>query len=167
MRQTHRITIPVLVLTLMMGAYPVLAKDSPKEGIVLPEGLWLFDIQVRMPMQSKPSVQKFKSCITSDPLSADTLMPWAESQGCKIRSVKVVEDKLTWKLKCNQNGQKSRGRGEFNVDGDQGKGKASVSFEMGGRRLTIFTDISAARVGACSGASDSELALPKEMKDSE
>jgi hypothetical protein len=86
-------------------------------------------------------------------------MPWAESQGCKIRSTKAVGDKLTWKLRCKKDGQKSRGNGEFEVDGDNAEGKARVNFEMAGRRMSVVTEWDANRVSDCpeskSTASDS------------
>jgi hypothetical protein len=77
-------------------------------------------------------------------------MPWAEGMGCKIRKVKAIEDGITWRLRCKINGQNSRGRGEFTVNGDRGKGKVKLGIEMGGRSLFILTKWDARRVGACS-----------------
>jgi hypothetical protein len=167
MPQTHRITILILLLSLGFGSSPAQAADDPKEGLVVPAGRWLFEISVRMPMQSKPTVQRLQSCVTDDPVTAETLMPWAEERGCKVRSVRVVENKMTWKLRCSQNGQKSRGKGEFEVDGDQGQGNASVSFEMGGRSLTIFTDFTAKRSGTCTAASTGDPTQEDTVEDSE
>jgi len=162
MPQIIRIAIPVLLLVLALGSSPVLAEDSSEQGIQLAEGQWVFDVQVLMPMKTEPTHQRFKTCVTSDPITASTLMPWAESQGCKIRNSKAVGDKLTWKLRCRKDGQKSRGKGEFEVDGERAEGKARVNFEMGGRRLSIVTEWNAKRVGICPEASASDSATPVE-----
>jgi len=156
MSQAHRIAILILLLSLGPGSSLTQAADDPKEGLVLPPGRWIFDISVRMPMQSKPAVQRLQSCVTDDPITPETLMPWAEERGCKMRSVKVVENRMTWILRCNLNGKRSRGKGEFEVDGDRAEGKASVRFEMGGRRLAIFTDFTAKRSGTCTAASSGD-----------
>lgn len=157
MRQTIWITISVLLLAMALSSSSVHAEDPPEKGIVLTPGQWIFDVEIRMPMQTVPTVERFRSCTTNDPITVSTLMPWAESQGCKIRSVRAVEDKLTWKLRCKISGQTARGRGEFKADGDHAEGKASVHFEMGGRSLSIVTKWDAKRIGDCSetNASDS------------
>jgi hypothetical protein len=162
MPQTIRTTIPVLLLALALGSSTALAEDSSEDGVRLREGLWVFDVRILMPMQTEPSVQKFKTCVESDPITASTLMPWAESQGCKIRSTKAVGDKLTWKLRCKKDGQKSRGSGEFEVDGDSAEGKARVNFEMAGQRMSVVTEWDANRVGGCSASTASDSASPEE-----
>jgi hypothetical protein len=53
------------------------------------------------------------------------------------------------------------------VDGDQGEGKASVSFEMGGRSLTIFTDFTARGSGTCAAASSGDPIQEDTAEDSE
>lgn len=167
MSKTVRITIPVLLFALALGAAPVRAENPSEVGILLTEGLWIFDVQILMPMQTEPTLQRFKSCVMSDPITASTLMPWAESQGCKIRSSKVVGDKLTWKLRCKKDGQKSRGQGEFEVDGDSAEGKARVNFEMGGRRMSIVTKWDANRLGDCLETTASDSASPEEPEAEE
>jgi hypothetical protein len=156
MSVTRWTTILVLLFSILVGSSSALAKDAPKEGLDIPPGMWLFDISVLMPMQSQATTQTVKSCVGDDPMTADTLMPWVEDQGCKIRSVRAVENKLTWKLRCKRDGQRSRGKGEFVLDGNRGAGKATVNFEMGGRTLTIRTNFTAARVGDCVAAGASE-----------
>jgi hypothetical protein len=162
-----RNTIPVLLLSIAFAASPVLAADPSEEGLALMAGQWIFDVRVQMPMQAKPSTQTLKSCVTSEPITAETLMPWAEAQGCKIRSVKVRDNELSWKLRCKLNGQKSRGPGKFSVDGEEGEGKATVSFDAGGRRMSIVTRWDARRVGACSAASAGNLSPPAPQEPEE
>lgn len=150
MSKKNRTGILVLLLAALLTPTPLLAEEPAEAGIQLREGQWLFNVHIQMPMQSKPTVQKFKTCITNDPVTASTLMPWAESQGCKIRNAKVAGDRLTWKLRCRKSGQRSRGQGEFEVDGDRAEGKARINFEMGGRRMSVVTEWEAERVGECS-----------------
>lgn len=157
MSQNHRATISLLLLASVLSSSPGWAEDPHEEGIVLTAGEWIFDVQIRMPMQTEPNVKRYRSCVTNDPITVSTLMPWAEAQGCKIRGIKAVEDKLTWKLRCKMSGQKSRGRGKFTVDGDHAEGRASVDFEMGGRSLSIVTKWDAERVGDCSEATPGDL----------
>ena len=157
MTQIIRLAIPVLLCVVVSGAFPALAEDPTEEGIHLAAGQWLFDVEILMPMQTEPTNQRFQSCMTGDPITVSTLMPWAESQGCKIGGVRATENKLSWKLRCKLSGQKSRGRGEFTVDGDHAEGKASVNFEMGGRRMSIVTTWDANRVGECSETVDTDL----------
>ena len=167
MKLVLRNTIPVLLLPIAFAASSVLAADPSEEGLALMAGQWIFDVRVQMPMQAKPSTQTLKSCVTSDPITAQTLMPWAEAQGCKIRGVKVRKNELSWKLRCNLNGQKSRGTGKFSAEGDQGEGKATVSFEMGGRRMSIVTRWDARRVGTCSAEGARNLAPPVPVEPDE
>lgn len=162
MKQTHWIAILVLLLTLTssLSLGSARAADSAEPGIVLNEGQWLFDIRVQMPMQAKPSIQKVTSCVTSEPMTAETLMPWAEKQGCKVRGARVEENRLSWKLRCRMEGQRSRGRGEFSVDGDQGAGEATVNIEMGNRKMPIKTRWTAKRMGPCPAGASTDLAAP-------
>jgi hypothetical protein len=140
-----------------------MAADDQLKGIRMTEGRWIFDVRIQMPMQAKPLLQKLQTCVADEPITAETLMPWAESQGCKIASVRVKENGLTWKLRCKVNGQRSKGSGEFNVDGDRGEGKARINFEMGGRRLAIVTKWDARHAGPCSETEDT---APRSIRDS-
>lgn len=143
-------TIAALLLMIGLASSRAPAEDRPQEGLFLEPGQWVFDIRIQLPMQAVPSTQKLQTCVTTEPITAKTLMPWAEAQGCKISGVKVVDQKLKWKLRCKINGQKARGGGTFSVDGDHGKGKAVVSFDMAGRRMSVITRWDAIRVGTCS-----------------
>lgn len=149
-----------LVLSIALRSAPVLAADPPEEGLVLAAGQWIFDVQVQMLMQAKPTTQSVHTCATNEPITPDQLMPWAESRGCKIGSVKVRKNELSWKLRCNHNGQRSRGGGKFSAKGDRGEGRATVSFEMGGRQLSVVTLWDARRVGVCAADSAGPLAPP-------
>jgi hypothetical protein len=147
---------PFLFLSsLLLAAAPALAE----EGLVFDAGQWKFDISVRMPMQSEASHQSVQSCLGSDPVGPSVLMPWADEQGCKIKGVEVEQNKLTWKLICNMDGQIARGKGEFESAGDRAKGKARINFEAGGQRLSIKTEWDGERLGECppgvSGVVDS------------
>ncbi len=146
--------ISVLLVPILLGRPVAIADDAPEIGVQLAEGLWLFDISVRMPMQSSPTIQTMKACVGSEPLTASRLMPWAEKQGCKIRGVKEIENGIKWKLRCSVNGQKSKGKGEFTVVGEEGSGKARVNFEMAGQRMSITTKWDAKRLGSCPDAGE-------------
>jgi len=139
------IALLLLAHGLLLAATPVLAE----EGLVLDPGQWKFDISITMPLQPKPILQSVQSCMDGSPLGPSELMPWAEDQGCKIKGVKLKQNKLTWKLICSMNGQLARGRGEFEGIGDHAAGKSKVSFEIAGRRMTFKTEWDAERVGAC------------------
>ena len=150
MLKTVRTMIPALLIAIASFSSPAIADDDAENGIQMAAGRWIFDVQIQMPMKTEPASQKLQTCVTDEPITAETLMPWAESQGCKIRSVKAIDNGLKWKLRCSVNGQKSRGKGEFTVDGDRGAGKARVNFEMGGRRMAVITKWDAIRLGECS-----------------
>ena len=168
MSQGPRSKLPFVLCSILAIAMTTAAAaaESDEVGLVLPEGLWIFDVTVYMPMQTKPSEQRLRSCVTNDPVTADSLMPWAESQGCKVRSVKIKKNRMTWQLRCNQNGQRSRGRGEFEVEGEKGEGHATVSFEMGGRRMSMKTEFAAQRVGACAASDSDESGSEAEAEES-
>lgn len=138
--------LSLAAMTTMLGSSHAYAAD---DGIHMKPGTWIFDVRIQMPLQTEPSEQRLQTCVTEEPITAEDLMPWAESQGCRIRSVKAKENALTWKLKCKISGQRSRGRGSFEVDGDKGEGKTTINFEMGGRRLSIITEWDAQHVGPC------------------
>ena len=142
----------LFVLAAFLSASLVEAKDTKQKGITLTPGQWLIDIEIQAPMQPKPTRRQAKTCVTDEPFTAESLMPWAEEQGCKIRGVKAVDNKLTWVLRCRRDGQRSKGRGEFTVDGDHGEGKAKINFEMAGKRMSLVSKWDAKRIGECSGA---------------
>jgi len=144
--------ILVLLVSLAVGTLAAVADDAPEIGIPLTEGLWVFDVQIRMPMQTSPTIQKTKACIGSEPLTAERLMPWAEKQGCRITGIKAIEGGIKWKLRCKINGQRSKGSGEFTVSGDRGQGMTRVNFEMAGQRMSISTKWDAKRMGECPAA---------------
>ena len=167
MPKTPRTVIPALLLAIASYSSPAIADDDAEKGIQMAAGRWIFDVQIQMPMQPEPASQKLQTCVTDEPITAETLMPWAESQGCRIRSVKAIDNGLKWKLRCSVNGQKSRGKGEFTVDGHRGEGKARVNFEMGGRRMAVITKWDAVRAGECSTESAAEPAPPEESDDTD
>ncbi len=139
-----------VLLVAVLGTSPVQAKDSEPKGITLTPGLWLIDIEIQAPMQPKPTRQRTQTCVTDELFTVDSLMPWVKDQGCKIRGVKAVENKLTWTLRCRREGQRSKGRGEFTVNGDHGEGKAKINFEVAGKRMSLVSKWDANRVGECS-----------------
>jgi hypothetical protein len=167
MPKTARTMIPALLIAIASFSLPAIADDDAEKGIEMAAGRWIFDVQIQLPMQTEPASQKLQTCVTDEPITAETLMPWAESQGCKIRSVKAIENGLKWKLRCSVNGQKSRGNGEFTVEGDRGEGKARVNFEMGGRRMAVITKWEAIRLGECSTASGADQASPETSDDTD
>ena len=156
MRRLYPLVISVLlVLALLVPSFS-LADDASEIGIPLREGLWVFDVQIRMPMQTSSSVQKTKACIGAEPLTAERLMPWAEKQGCRIQGVKEIENGIKWKLRCKISGQRARGSGEFTVEGERGKGKTRVNFEVAGQSMSISTKWDAVRVGPCEDVDASD-----------
>jgi hypothetical protein len=132
----------------------LVALEAPAEteiepGIILTAGQWKFDVEIMMPMQPKPSRQSIKTCVTSDPITPSALMPWAEEQGCRIRGIKVEDNRLTWRIACKANGMDSKGRGKFESKGDHAEGEASIYFQLAGNRMEIETEWDAKRLGAC------------------
>lgn len=164
MQHISRVIVPVFVLSLGLFTSSVRADDEV--GLKMAEGHWIFDVHVQIPMQAKPSAQRLQTCVTEEPITIETLMPWAESQGCKVRGAKQIENGLSWKLRCKLNGQRSRGSGEFTAVGERGEGKARVNFEMGGRRVSIVTTWDARRTGECpTKTQDDSPALQSEADD--
>jgi hypothetical protein len=153
----------LLVLILLLSAVP----SPAEEGIVLDAGEWKFDFSVKMPMQSEPSHQVFQSCLASDPIGPSTLMPWAEEQNCRIRGIKVEQNKLTWKIICNMHSQIARGKGEFESSGDDAKGKAKIAFEIGGQRMFIKAGWNGKRLGACPAGVSGGVDPPAESEPGE
>jgi len=159
MSRIHRSLLVGLFFPALLSASSTWADDATEAGIHLAKGLWIFDVSIRSPLQSAPASQKLKACVGDDPLTAEKLMPWAESRGCKIRNVVAVEDGIKWKIRCNKNGQKSKGSGEFHLVSEQrGDGKSKIQFEMGGRRMSIVTKWKADRVGTCKDPDATDFA---------
>ena len=119
------------------------------DGLKLDPGQWEIAVEVVLPMQTEPTRQSFRSCMGEELVTPQTIMPWAEAQGCRIRKVKVEESTMEWKLSCKLNGERSRGSGSFTSHGETADGQAKVFVEMGGRRLAIITKWDARRVGEC------------------
>ena len=161
------IALSVLTIVFAWGPTVALADDQAEPGLILREGEWVFDVKIRLPLQTAPNVQKIRTCQAGEPVTASgTLMPWAKEQGCKIRSPKVDGDKLSWKIRCRRDGQKSRGSGKFTADGDRAEGKATIKFEVAGQRMSIVTVWEAERVGDCPGSASAQPAPSSSPADS-
>ena len=87
-----------------------------------------------MPMQPPPTT--ITDCVTQqDPVPNQQ----ADSGNCKITDMKTVGNTVTWKMECDQQGQKMKSRGKMVYHGDR--------FEAG--NMKISTTIEGRRVGDC------------------
>jgi hypothetical protein len=143
-----RTTLTVIVVFVFVFAIQA-GLAQAEAGLQLEPGQWEIAIEVMLPMQTEPTKQLFSSCMGEELVTPQTIMPWAEAQGCRIRRVEVEESTMEWKLSCKLNGERSRGAGSFTSHGETADGEAKIFVEMAGRRIAIITKWDARRIGEC------------------
>ncbi len=147
--KTNSSHLIMLLLVVVFAPAIAVAGDGDEKGVKLPPGLWQFDLELQMPMQNAPEKRTMNVCIGEEPVTPADLMPWAEQFECSVRKPTVKKNLLTWRLICNVRGARQKGKGRFEVDGEEARGNVRIDIDMGARRLAVQTDWDARRTGEC------------------
>ncbi len=113
------------------------------------EGEW--ETAMEMKMEGMPVAippVKARQCITKD-----NLVPRQkeENKNCKIKSQKVVGNKLTWTAECVERGSTYESHGGITFSGDSYKGNITItSKDESGKTMVSTGVLSGRRIGECT-----------------
>ena len=113
------------------------------------EGEW--ETTMEMKMEGMPKAMppiKRKQCITKD-----NMIPQHRqgNKNCKVKSQKLVGNKLTWTAECVDRGSKTEMQGEITYSGDSYRGNITVREKGTSRQVMVSTGVlSGHRIGECT-----------------
>lgn len=133
-------------------------------GLVMVLGLLLFSVPV-WALNFEPGMYEITSTVEMPGMPAGMLptqtsaqcmteqdpVPRKDSgeQDCEITDMKKSKNTVTWKMTCNQQGQKMTSHGQMKYSGDSFTGTFISNIESRGGNMTITTRVSGQRIGDC------------------
>lgn len=116
-------------------------------GLDLQDGQYEVTSKVEMPgmpMQMPPVI--VTQCITQQ---APVPNQNTANQHCKTIDMKTKDKTVTWKMECNQQGQKMQASGKMHYYGDRFEGTINSIMSTQSGNMTITTVVSGKRLGDC------------------
>ena len=103
--------------------------------------------KVEMPgMPSSIPPQTTTQCMTKqDPLPTKNVA----SQDCKVTDLVTKGNTVSWKMECNQQGQKMKSTGQITYNGESFEGTIKTDLGPQAGNMIITTVISGKRIGDC------------------
>ena len=103
--------------------------------------------KVEMPgMPSSTPPQTTTQCMTKqDPLPTKNVA----SQDCKVTDLVTKGNTVSWKMECNQQGQKMKSTGQITYNGENFEGTIKTDLGPQAGNMIITTVISGKRIGDC------------------
>jgi hypothetical protein len=134
------VTIILIVCCMMLFAIPSLALDFEP-------GKYEITSKVEMPgMPGTIPPQTVTQCITEqDPIPNQN----PENQECKIVDMNQAGNTITWKMKCDQQGQKITSTGQMTYKGDSFEGTILTNMGPQAGNMTMTTVITGKRISDC------------------
>lgn len=110
-------------------------------------GLYEITSKVEMPeMPSSIPPQKTTQCMTKqDSLPTKNVA----SQDCKVTDLVTKGNTVSWKMECNQQGQKMKSTGQITYNGESFAGTIKSDLGPQAGNMIITTVISGKRIGDC------------------
>lgn len=134
------ITIILIVCCMTLFAIPSIALDFQP-------GKYEITSKVEMPgMPGAIPPQTIIQCITEqDPIPKQN----PENQECKIVDMNQTGNTITWKMECDQQGQKITSTGSITYKGDSFKGTILTNMGSQAGDMTMTTIITGKRISDC------------------
>lgn len=134
------VTIILIICCMIFIAAPSLALDFQP-------GKYEITSKVEMPgMPGTIPPQTITQCITEqDPLPNQN----PENQQCKIVDMNQKDNTISWKMECDQQGQKITSTGSMTYKGDSFKGTVLTNMGPQAGNMTMTTAISGKRISNC------------------
>ena len=120
----------------------------PAWGLDFKPGMYKITSTVKMPGMPAGSVppQAITQCLTEqDPVPNKD----ASGQTCKIKDMKQDGNTITWKMECDQQGQKMTSDGQIIYSGDSFEGTTTTNMGPQAGNMTIKTVVTGNRIGDC------------------
>ncbi len=110
-------------------------------------GQYEITAKVEMPgMPSSPPPQTTTQCMTrQNPVATQS----AASQDCQVTELVTRGNTVSWKMECNQHGQKMKSSGQMTYNGERFKGTIKTDLGPQAGNMTMLTVLNGKRIGDC------------------
>ncbi len=134
---------------ILLAISTLLILGGPASAVNMEAGKWEITSRVEMPgmpMQMPPmtSVQ----CLTQDE-PAPSNPTAADNSDCSIADMKTDGNTVSWKMKCNAEGQKVMIEGKITYAGTTFEGVMTTLMDQDGETMEIKTIMNGKRLGNC------------------
>ena len=136
------INIPILAILFCLPAATAGAAE-----IEINPGLWETTMTRTNPMTGQPITETSIECVKDKTFDPAGMMQGAEE--CNLVEDKLDGDILTYRMQCNMQGGQSIIDGQFQTDGQTGKGNMHISINAGGMQMKMNMNWTGKRVGDC------------------
>jgi len=110
-------------------------------------GQWETTMTRTNPMTGEPSTETRTECVKERKFNPASMMQGAE--GCDLVKDSLDGDTLSFQMECDMQGGKASIIGQFQTDGETGKGNMDMSVNAGGMNMKMEMDWTARRIGDC------------------
>ena len=99
------------------------------------------------PMTGEPMTETRTECVKESKFDPASMMQGAE--GCDLVKNSLAGDTLNFQMECGMEGGKASIEGQFQTDGDTGKGNMDMTINAGGMNMKMNMNWTARRLGDC------------------
>ncbi len=110
-------------------------------------GLWETTMTRTNPMTGEPTTETTTECVRETSFNPSEVMQDAE--GCELVKDELAGDTLTFRMECNMEGTQATVDGNFQTDGESGKGNMDMNMNMGEMKMEMNMNWTSKRVGDC------------------
>ena len=110
-------------------------------------GLWETTMTRTNPMTGEPTTETTQECVKQTSFNPSDMMQAAE--GCKLLKDEQNGDTLSFRMECNLQGSTATVDGQFQTDGQTGKGNMDMTMNMGEMNMTMNMNWTSKRLGDC------------------
>lgn len=110
-------------------------------------GLWETTMTRTNPMTGEPTTETTEECVKQTSFNPSDMMQGAE--GCELVKDELNGDTLLFRMECNMQGSKATVDGQFQTDGQTGKGNMDMTMNMGEMNMTMNMKWTSRRLGDC------------------
>ena len=116
-------------------------------GIEFNPGRWETTMTRTNPMTGDPITETRVECVKEDKFDPASMMEGADD--CDLSRNSVDGDTLVFQMECNMQGGSATIEGQFQTDGETGKGNMDMTINAGGMNMTMNMNWTAKRLGDC------------------
>jgi hypothetical protein len=124
--------------------------STPASAIDMKEGKWEHTMEVKMeglPMEIPSMPFTTTQCLTQKDIVPQTAR---KEQNCKVLEQKITGNKVTWKVKCVEQGSVTEGEGEIIYSGMTYAGTLKTKMtDKSGKVMQSITKMKGRRIGDC------------------
>ena len=99
------------------------------------------------PMTGEPITETRSECVKESKFNPASMMQG--TQGCDLTEDNLDGDTLHFQMACDMEGGKALIEGQFQTDGETGKGNMDMSVNAGGMNMKMNMNWTARRTGDC------------------